>query len=321
MSPRSTPEPKEGVVVSWSDGRRVQTLRLSGWRGRWGLRLWFGVQALLVAGWWFGWPRVTSHAQLAEDNLDLRRQLHEVAERLDDADEMLERLRLYDAELRALTEPRGDHGPIPKAAWEEEGEDFELLDDALGEVAHEVVATEDVSPPDAPPAAQWSEDVAGRLGRFVERFRLSEPDLNALVSDLEMLRAIRESLPSVWPADGVFTSGYGWRRDPYRRSLRFHAGVDIANGYGTPVKATASGTVARATRTSGYGHVVEIDHGFGIMTRYAHLSRRRVSTGDLVERGDLIGTMGSTGRSTGPHLHFELHVDGNTLDPLPYLPR
>lgn len=277
---------------------------------------WVGV--VLASGWVVGLPRVVAYPDLVDDNLRLRRMLQEVELQLDEADVMLQRLRLYDAELRALVEPRGDHGPIPKGTGKgvvDEPGDIEALEEALG-----VVASQE-PPPSAPPAEAWSRDVSERLGRFVDLFRLSEPDLNALVADLETLRAVREALPTIWPADGVFTSGFGWRRDPYRRGLRFHSGIDIAGAYGTPIRASAAGSVSRSTRTSGYGNVIEIDHGFGIMTRYAHLTHRRVQVGQVVERGDVIGTMGSTGRSTGPHLHFELHVDGNTLDPLPYLPR
>ena len=100
-----------------------------------------------------------------------------------------------------------------------------------------------------------------------------------------------------------------------------HAGIDIAAPRGTPIYAVSPGVVDAARYNSGYGRIVVLDHGFGIKTRYAHNSSLLVSKGDLVEAGQLIATVGSTGQSTGPHLHFELLIDGKAVDPLDYLPR
>jgi len=322
-------EPDAGDLIVSLPGRKGRTevrlgpARLA--RLRWLVLGWIGLQVVSLVAVAVLWPRAQATSALVEHNLRLQARLEAVDRQLDEADAMLERLRLYDAELRALVEPRGDHGPIPASAMSNAGVDH--LDGIMEHAAADdldgtIVAPQPGdAPPDGPPAEDWAEDVAKRVASFVSLFELSEPDLNGLVADLETLRAVREALPSAWPAEGLFTSGYGWRRDPYRRGLRFHSGIDIANGYGTPIRAVASGTVSRSTYTSGYGNVVEIDHGFGIITRYAHMSRRRVRVGQRIERSDLLGTMGSTGRSTGPHLHFELIVDGNTQDPMTYLPR
>ena len=123
-------------------------------------------------------------------------------------------------------------------------------------------------------------------------------------------------IPSIWPTTGVVTSPYGLRWG----GTDFHPGMDIANDMGTPIVATADGVVEYAGWNSGgYGNMVDINHGNGIMTRYGHASQVVVSTGQYVKRGQLIAYMGSTGFSTGPHVHYEVHVNGNRVNPISYL--
>ena len=123
-------------------------------------------------------------------------------------------------------------------------------------------------------------------------------------------------IPSIWPTTGVVTSPYGLRWG----GTDFHPGMDIANDMGTPIVATADGVVEYAGWNSGgYGNMVDIDHGNGIMTRYGHASQVVVSTGQQVKRGQLIAYMGSTGFSTGPHVHYEVHVHGQRVNPISYL--
>ena len=112
------------------------------------------------------------------------------------------------------------------------------------------------------------------------------------------------------------TSGFGLRAHPLRGGLRVHSGVDLAAPYGTPIAATSSGTVSTAGWRGGYGLYVALDHGLGRQTRYAHLSRLNVKGGQRVDKGDIIGFVGSTGMSTGPHLHYELRVNGRAVNPL-----
>jgi murein DD-endopeptidase MepM/ murein hydrolase activator NlpD len=137
---------------------------------------------------------------------------------------------------------------------------------------------------------------------------------------LSQLGAATLSLPSRLPvATFTMTSGFGVRYDPFNGRAAMHAGVDFAGAHGEPVVAAAEGVVVRAGWAGGYGNVVDIDHGRGMSTRYGHLSRVQVRVGDRVVAGDQIGKMGSTGRSTGTHLHFEIRVDGQAVDPMPYL--
>jgi len=139
---------------------------------------------------------------------------------------------------------------------------------------------------------------------------------------LDQLQQGVAAIPSARPLrDNVaFTSGYGIRSDPFRGRAAMHAGIDLSGPLGTPIYATADGVVARSEWNSGgYGNLVEIDHGQGIQTRYGHLSRYLASAGQRVRRGDLIGLMGSTGRSTGSHLHYEVRIDGSAVNPVPFM--
>lgn len=117
-----------------------------------------------------------------------------------------------------------------------------------------------------------------------------------------------------------FTSGYGIRSDPFRGGAARHAGIDLAAPLGTPIYATADGTVTEAGyNNGGYGNLIKVDHGRGIETRYAHLSSMAVRVGQRVTRGQVIGRMGSTGRSTGSHLHYEVRIDGRAVNPIPFM--
>jgi murein DD-endopeptidase MepM/ murein hydrolase activator NlpD len=128
------------------------------------------------------------------------------------------------------------------------------------------------------------------------------------------------SVPSRMPIDAVaMTSGFGMRTHPVLGGRRQHQGIDLAAPRGTPVYATADGLVGMAQWYSSYGNYVQIEHGGELQTRYAHLTSYTVSPGDMVQKGDLIGYVGSTGRSTGPHLHYEVRVAGQAVDPRPYM--
>ncbi|WP_326524736.1 M23 family metallopeptidase [Sphingomonas sp.] len=128
------------------------------------------------------------------------------------------------------------------------------------------------------------------------------------------------SIPSMQPVNNMtLTSTFGVRTDPFRGVAAMHAGIDIPGPVGTPIYATADGIVGRAERAGGYGNLVELNHGKGIETRYGHLSKILVQPNTRVRRGQLIGLMGSTGRSTGSHLHYEVRVDGRAVNPTPYM--
>jgi murein DD-endopeptidase MepM/ murein hydrolase activator NlpD len=127
------------------------------------------------------------------------------------------------------------------------------------------------------------------------------------------------STPTIAPVRGILTSGFGTRSDPMTHGPGLHQGIDIAAASGQPVFAAADGLVVLAAATSGYGEAVYLAHGFGVTTRYGHLSEIDVRPGQRIHRGDLLGRVGSTGRSTGSHLHYEVRLDGTPVNPLAYI--
>jgi murein DD-endopeptidase MepM/ murein hydrolase activator NlpD len=125
--------------------------------------------------------------------------------------------------------------------------------------------------------------------------------------------------PSIWPVEGKVTSSFGERDDPFNGEGAFHAGVDISAGFGEPIHATADGVVEFADKTSGYGREVILDHGHGVKTVYGHMSGFAITTGDEVRRGQVIGYIGMSGRSTGPHVHYEVRIQNVPVNPHKYL--
>ena len=137
---------------------------------------------------------------------------------------------------------------------------------------------------------------------------------------MQQLEQMVQSIPTTLPAMGMdVSSGFGYRHDPFTGASAQHAGLDFTGAHGSPIKAAAAGRVSFVGIQNGYGNVVEIDHGHGIMTRYAHLSGFAASLNQTVSAGDLIARMGSTGRSTGTHLHFEVRINGNAVNPRRFL--
>jgi murein DD-endopeptidase MepM/ murein hydrolase activator NlpD len=166
------------------------------------------------------------------------------------------------------------------------------------------------------PALASPEDTFGMLTALLSRLGSK---LDLVRGDVEKRAALAAATPSVWPASGPISAGYGQREDPFTGSLAHHSGIDISTPKGQPVYATATGTVESASWNGDYGKMVVIDHGFGLKTRYGHLDGYAVEAGDRVERLQVIGYVGSTGRATGPHLHYELLVNGRVRNPLPLI--
>ena len=137
---------------------------------------------------------------------------------------------------------------------------------------------------------------------------------------VELLENSMAAIPAAMPVSDVqYSSGFGVRFDPFNGNAAMHTGVDMAGHYGQEIHATADGTVSRAGWFGGYGNCVDLEHGKGIATRYGHMSRILVQPGQVVHKGDLVGLMGSTGRSTGNHLHYEVRIDGRAVSPVPFL--
>ena len=129
----------------------------------------------------------------------------------------------------------------------------------------------------------------------------------------------RDTMPSIWPLRGRITAGFGQRLDPFSGEGAFHSGVDICAPFGTRVEAGGDGIVLHAGWDSGYGNEIIVDHGYSMTTKYGHLSKIFVVVGQEVKRGEVIGAVGMTGKTTGPHLHYEVMVNNTPVNPMRYL--
>jgi len=162
----------------------------------------------------------------------------------------------------------------------------------------------------------WFDEEVNGLQSRTENLDRSFVELDAVFQErMDQLAAT----PRIMPVEGWFSHGFGWRKDPFTGEREFHRGIDIVAPQDTSVQASADGVVARSGRSPDLGKVLEIAHGYGYVTRYAHLNQLLVQRGDRVKRGDLVGRVGSTGRSTGPHLHYEVFRDGRRVNPWKYL--
>ena len=149
---------------------------------------------------------------------------------------------------------------------------------------------------------------------------IAEPEVEAELKQIQATSS-PDNIPSIWAHLGKINNEFGFRRNPFGgRTYEFHPGMDIDGERGDIVEATAAGTIVKAGWQGGYGNMVDIDHGNGLITRYGHMSKLNVEVGDTVTRGQTIGFIGSTGRSTGPHLHYELRLNDHPINPRRFLP-
>lgn len=190
---------------------------------------------------------------------------------------------------------------------------------------HEILANTGVRLPAKLAEASLDDDADAIGGPYLEPesatvFETSISDLDVALDRLERVKSLALTLPFANPAPNrKITSTFGNRMDPFFGKLAMHAGIDFRQKTGSDVKATGAGVVIHAGTSGGYGIMVEIDHGNGITTRYGHLSKVLVKEGDTVDAGDIIALSGSTGRSTGPHLHYEVRRNGSAVDPMRFL--
>lgn len=242
---------------------------------------------------------------LRDENLKLKSELLAVRERLEHIGATLDRVERFDQKLRAITLLSDPQRNLAMGPTEESPESKVP---AAGD--NQFLRTRT---PETPRALSEKLDKAGAEATRQEQ---SLQELQAYFQDQKSLLA---STPSVWPVRGWVTSDFGTRLDPYTSERVMHAGLDIATTHGKEVVAPSDGTVVFAGLEGGYGNVLVIDHGYGIKTRYGHLASLRVKAGEKVKRGTLIAGVGNTGRSTGPHLHYEVRVNGIAQNPRKFI--
>lgn len=163
------------------------------------------------------------------------------------------------------------------------------------------------------------DESAGGFGELAKRAEAIAGELDRVDAKLEQRLRWISATPAIAPVQGILTSGFGYRSDPLTHGRGDHQGVDIAAAAGQPVRASADGIVLCAGALGGLGNAVYLAHGFGLSTRYGHLARVDVRPGQRVQRGDVLGLVGSTGRSTGSHLHYEVRIDGSAVNPIAYI--
>ncbi len=163
-------------------------------------------------------------------------------------------------------------------------------------------------------------DLQDAITKLVSAVGSRDDYMSSVEADVLQNSVLKDMLPNSKPISAAYrSSSYGWRIDPFRGTRAFHEGLDFTARTGTPIRAAADGIVTTAARTSAYGNLVKLNHGAGLETRYAHASKLLVKKGERVVKGQKIALVGSTGRSTGPHLHYEIRLNGHALDPRKYL--
>nr|MDE5833432.1 M23 family metallopeptidase [Desulfovibrio sp.] len=226
---------------------------------------------------------------------DQKRQTRSLAERINLLSQDVERVKNFDSKLRLMMNMEKDTGET----------------EASGEFARSYLPLHRQEL-----AARKMQDFVDNLSREA---RLEEVRQQDLLRVMRSTRNVLFSTPSVWPVNGFVSSSFGARLSPFGGGGQFHKGLDIAARPGSPIIAPADGTVEKAGADGAYGISVDLDHGGGINTKFAHMQRVAVKPGQWVRRGEILGYVGMTGRATGPHLHYEVRLNGVPVNPMRYI--
>ncbi|MBN2497936.1 MAG: peptidoglycan DD-metalloendopeptidase family protein [Deltaproteobacteria bacterium] len=253
--------------------------------------------------------KLAENTKLRRQNVELRTELLQVHEKVSSVQSVLDRIQRFDSKLRTITQLHDPKRHLAVGPFDASQPDVERSDAvidpvvlAIGEQPHLAIGL-----------------LGERLEEIITEAERREGSIRQLEVVLRGQKVRLASTPSIWPARGWVTSGFGSRTDPYTGKSTMHRGIDIANQPGIPVVAPARGVVTFAGTSGGFGKVIVIDHGYGLRTRYGHLSEMSIRVGERIDRGDLVGKIGNTGRSTGPHLHYEVEVNGVCENPMNYI--
>ncbi|NWG03512.1 MAG: peptidoglycan DD-metalloendopeptidase family protein [Syntrophaceae bacterium] len=240
--------------------------------------------------------------QLRHETQEQRSKIHFFSSKIEDLEKQLSKLKDFDRKIRII-------------ANLEKGQD-----------ATSLIGMGGPSPSDVRDKLRAEKDEKGLIQQMrtdIERLRSEAMSREESLSELErLLQAKREVLthtPSIWPAMGWVTSGFGFRANPFTGLTQMHEGLDISNRVGTPVIAPADGIVSDIGNDVAHGKILVISHGFGMTTRYSHLNKVLVRVGQKVKRNDQIAEVGMTGKTTGPHLHYEVRLNGIPVNPMRYI--
>ncbi len=270
------------------------------------------VAFIMLLDYWYVMSQISENKELRVENRKLRQQVQVFESRIGTVEDTMERIKTFSMRLKVITNL----------------EDRDKLIESLNENLPEANANIDLQyaqqkasqkNPDEIRLSQAQATWDTRFTELGQQASLLEQQLQDQYELLADRKAFLNALPTRRPAVGYFTSGFGVRRSPYGGREKMHEGLDIANYPGTPIRATAEGTVVYAGAKAGYGQTVILDHGYGLETWYAHNRKILVRQGQRVRRGEPISQLGNSGRSTGPHLHYEVRINGTPIDPLSYI--
>jgi len=253
---------------------------------------------------------------LRTENNNLHRQLEQFKTRMSRIDKTLNRINNFATKLRIITQFNDPDRPHLAVGGPSSENDFNT--DASERTLSRIYGPVSVEPDSGENSSSLTL-IDQKLRILQHASTLQEQSLEQLQELLEDQRSLLRSLPSIKPVNGWVTSGFGYRISPFTGLKVFHEGIDFATSTDTIIIAPADGRVTFAGVKPGYGNTIFIDHGYGICTKYAHNSVHFVKAGDRVLRGQRIATVGNTGRSTGPHLHYEVNVNGFPRDPQSYI--
>lgn len=331
--PEKTSEVRKLVVPAWAvRGAAV------------GLALVTLLGAVMVADYWYVMNEIGQNKELKLENRRLRQQVQVFKNKMQTVESTMERVRTFATRLKVITNIQ-DRGELLQSLNQKLPE----ASQNVGLVAHAPDSSSRGAPapaaspnPNDPATTQANAQAPSSGGgspddpeiillrreyeQLDERFSELNHDTlfveQMLQDQYELLvdqKAFLSALPTRRPAVGYFTSGFGIRHAPFGGRVKMHEGLDIANHPGTLIKAPADGTVIFAEAKAGYGQTLILDHGYGLETLYGHTRKILVSKGQKVHRGDQIALLGNSGRSTGPHVHYEVRVNGTPVDPLSYI--
>jgi murein DD-endopeptidase MepM/ murein hydrolase activator NlpD len=272
--------------------------------------------------------KVAENSLIRAENLELQNRWREAEQKFSHINDELDRVKRLNANLRHITslnDPDRKLSMPPQAEPGQPAPEFvgggvatEPAQAGMGPVGKVGGEGKLIADGDAKGALEDG-DLLKQLDDLGKKVKAQEGEARALQSYFEDQQALLASAPSIWPVRGWVTSDFSVRLDPYTGERVMHEGIDVAGAAGTPVRAPADGTVVFSGLEGGYGHVLVLDHGYGLKTRYGHLSRIDVKVGEKVKRGQFIAAVGNTGRSTGPHLHYEVRVNGVADNPRKFI--
>ena len=294
------------ITIMYVPGRAGQIRRLNFPR-RWILRGEAALCVVAVALLALGVDYVRARQQLTEldylrgETREQRDQLSEYSQQMADISQDLQRISRFDRKLRVITNlDPADPLPLP----------------GIGGVEGDLVNPDEL---DTLTRDRRHRSMLDGLGRLSEAASAEAQSLAALIAHLEDQTSRLRATPSVSPTKGWVTSAFGYRTSPFTGNREFHRGLDIAGRPDTPVVAAADGEVRFAGQRRALGRAVSVRHGYGLQSIYGHLAEIHVKPGQNVVRGQQIGSLGSTGRSTGPHLHYQVEVNGTAVNPRNYI--